>query len=88
MSVKKISTRMISIAKKSVKAHPVICFPCAICFLNPAPPTYKLHAIMWGAHITQDYLVKPCLYEGINLDKVKPLCFVLCFFFPYSGFIE
>lgn len=41
---------------------------------------------MWGAHITQDYLVKPCLYEGINLDKVKPLCFVLVS--PYSGFIE
>lgn len=57
---KKISTRVISIAKMSVKAHPVICFPCAICFLNSAPPTYKLHAIMWGAHVTQDYLVKPC----------------------------
>lgn len=84
---KKISTRVISIASMSVKAHPVICFPCAICFLNPAPPTYKSHAIMWGAHITQDYLVKPCLYGGNSLRESQAT--VLCFaFFAYSGFIE
>lgn len=84
---KKISTRVISIASTSVKAHPVICFPCAICFLNPAPPTYKSHAIMWGAHITQDYLVKPCLYGGNSLGESQAT--VLCFaFFAYSGFIE
>lgn len=51
----KIPARLISVAKMCVKEQPVICFPCTICFLYPAPPTYKLYGIMWGVHITQDY---------------------------------